>query len=137
MLITADLLSYNSKNYVFLVVGDQIITYELTANSKLKNKRAYNSSFFNATRVSFRSLYRADSNKLLILDDFVGLREVTFGTELNQFDSRTKVVYEQQGCFQLAGQNKGDTLVLSCAPSAQSYLMLKLIKNTQFTEAQY
>lgn len=46
-------------------------------------------------------------------------------------------MYEQYGCYQIVGQEKGETLALACAPSLNTYFILKLVKSHQFAEAHY
>lgn len=56
---------------------------------------------------------------------------------LINFKPTSKLVYEQFGCYQIVGQDKGESLVLACAPTVNSYFMLKLIKSRQFAEPTY
>lgn len=47
------------------------------------------------------------------------------------------MVYEQYGCYQIVGQDSGESLALACAPSTNNYFILKLVKSHQFAEATY
>lgn len=46
-------------------------------------------------------------------------------------------MYEQYGCYQIVGQNNGESLALACAPSLNTYFILKLVKSYQFAEFHY
>jgi hypothetical protein len=72
----------------------------------------------------------------LVLDDLYGVREVTTEGGLGNFN-KSKAVYEQYGCYQIVGQDKGDSLALACAPSLNNYFILKIAKSRQFAEAIY
>lgn len=47
------------------------------------------------------------------------------------------MVYEQYGCYQIVGQDGGESLAIACAPSINNYFILKLVKSHQFAEATY
>lgn len=113
-----------------------MVVYELTANSRLKNKIVLDAAFFAADKISLRAVFR-DGLRLLVLDDFVGLREVGLDGKLGSFRNGSRVVFEQFGCYEVVGQDGGESLALACAPSLNNYFILKLIKSHQFAEATY
>lgn len=105
----------------------------------MKNKKIYDNTYFNASKVSFRGLHRVGKNKFILLDDLQGLRQFSTNTaDLSTFKKETIVsIYDQYGCFQIVGQDLGDSLALACAPSKTSYFLLKLIKSHQFENVRY
>ena len=68
----------------------------------------------------------------LVLDDLVGLREILTKGGVSSFKEGSKVVYSQFGCYQIVGQDGGESLALACAPSLSNYFILKLVKSHQF-----
>jgi hypothetical protein len=48
-----------------------------------------------------------------------------------------KLIYEQPGCYQFAGNKKGDEVVLTCTLAAKSFFMQKLIRSYSFAEPHY
>lgn len=72
----AELYEDNGKYFLFVVQIHSIAVYELTANSKLKNKRILDSAFFGVEQISIRAVYRTEGNKFLVLDDLQGIREI-------------------------------------------------------------
>lgn len=58
-----------------MVQNHALISYELTANGRVKNKLTLDATFFKAERISLRAIFR-DGKRLLVLDDLVGLREI-------------------------------------------------------------
>lgn len=70
-----------------------LVVYELTANSRVKNKQILDAAFFGAERVSLRAIHR-DGTRLLVLDDLAGLREVlTVGKGLELFRNGSRVIF--------------------------------------------
>lgn len=132
----AELYQQNGKYFIFIIQTQSLVSYELTANNKVKNKQILNETFFGAEKLSLRALHRIE-NKLLILDDLVGIREITTDGQLNNPKNSSKVVYQQYGCYQIVGQDGGDSLALACAPSINTYFILKLVKSKQFAEYTY
>lgn len=92
--------------------------------------------FFGAQQVSLRAIFR-DGAKFLVLDDLVGLRQILTSGGMGSFREGSKVVYSQFGCYQIVGQDAGESLALACAPSLSNYFILKLLKSHQFAEAAY
>lgn len=131
----AQLFEDDGKYYIFIVQGEGIITYQLTANGKVKDKKEFGATFFGTNQISLRAIYRVES-KLLVLDDMFGVREVTTEGGIGNFN-KSKLVYEQYGCYQIVGQDKGDSLALACAPSLNNYFVLKIVKSRQFAQAIY
>lgn len=73
----AELYDDNGKYFLFVIQVHSIAVYELTANSKLKNKQILDAAFFGVEQISIRAVYRAEGSKFLVLDDLQGIREIS------------------------------------------------------------
>ena len=127
----AELFEENGRYYLFIVQTNVLTVYELTANSRVKDKQTLDDKFFGAEQVSLRAVFR-DGTRFLVLDDLVGLREILTKGGVSSFKEGSKVVYSQFGCYQIVGQDGGESLALACAPSLSNYFILKLVKSHQF-----
>ena len=127
----AELFEENGRYYLFIVQTNVLTVYELTANSRVKDRQTLDAKFFGAEQVSLRAVFR-DGTRFLVLDDLVGLREILTSGGVSSFKVGSKVVYSQFGCYQIVGQDGGESLALACAPSLNNYFILKLVKSHQF-----
>jgi len=127
----AELFEENGRYYLFIVQTNVLTVYELTANSRVKDRQTLDAKFFGAEQVSLRAIFR-DGTRFLVLDDLVGLREILTNGGMNSFREGSKIAYSQFGCYQIVGQDAGESLALACAPSLSNYFILKLVKSHQF-----
>jgi hypothetical protein len=82
-------------------------------------------------------LYHAYGNTIFVLDELGGVRKMVGNEGFSNFTADNNLIYEQFGCYQIVGQDKGESIVLACAPSLNSYFLLKLIKLKQDSKVTY
>ena len=106
-MFNAEIYTIDAITYLFLMTGDSVVVYEITAGNQLRNKVEYQAKFFEVDRIHIRSIIRAKGTELLFLDSRRGVISVTWEGKISQFKAQ-KLVYEQPGCYQFVGNKQGD-----------------------------
>lgn len=91
-LFNAEIYTVDAITYLFLLAGDSIIIYEITAGNQLKNRVEYGSLFFGVDRIHVRSIIKAKSNEILFLDSRRGIVSVNYDGKMSSFKSQ-KLIY--------------------------------------------
>jgi hypothetical protein len=73
---------------------------------------------------------------LLFLDSRRGVISVTYEGKMSEFKTQ-KLIYEQPGCYQFAGNKNGDEVVLTCTLAVKSFFIQKLLRSYSFAEPHY
>lgn len=73
---------------------------------------------------------------MLFLDSRRGVISVTYEGKMSDFKTQ-KLVYEQPGCYQFAGNKNGDEVVLTCTLAVKSFFIQKLLRSYSFAEPHY
>jgi hypothetical protein len=73
---------------------------------------------------------------LLFLDSRRGVISVTYEGKMSDFKTQ-KLIYEQPGCYQFAGNKNGDEVVLTCTLAVKSFFIQKLLRSYSFAEPHY
>ena len=61
---------------------------------------------------------------------------VTYEGKMSEFKTQ-KLIYEQPGCYQFAGNKNGDEVVLTCTLAVKSFFIQKLLRSYSFAEPHY
>ncbi len=73
---------------------------------------------------------------MLFLDSRRGVISVTYEGKMSEFKTQ-KLIYEQPGCYQFAGNKNGDEVVLTCTLAVKSFFIQKLLRSYSFAEPHY
>lgn len=77
-LFNAEIFTVDAITYLFLMAGDSVVVYEITAGNQLRAKVEYGAQFFGVEKVHIRSMIKAKGNEILLLDSRRGIISVTW-----------------------------------------------------------